>query len=293
MLLRPLVTPFTVPLTVLLSPLVTPDEPFDTPPRIDPVLFVGSDPVVPPAVVPPPEPPEPLPRRLAEPLEPEPEVPDADVAFDEPGGTGVPSGESSGSAMAALDTGDGEDGPENACGAMIAAATAAPVTATPATALRRPPPVAPLLVECTLAALCAARKTVRLMRAPVATRNPANASFDSETTANSRLRAWRARQSSVSIVPISTPSWSAICWYVQPEPSRMASTWRWRVDRRSSARFTSSPSTAARTRSSDVSLPTTPTGVCAVSSMSSVGVLRERRRSMSVQMLPAMTVSHG
>ena len=55
----------------------------------------------------------------------------------------------------------------------------------------------------------------------------------SDTTANSRLRAWRARQSSVSMVPISTPSWSAICWYVHPEPSRMASTWRWRVDRRS------------------------------------------------------------
>ena len=32
---------------------------------------------------------------------------------------------------------------------------------------------------------------------------------------------------------------------------------------------------------------------CAVSSMSSVGVLRDRRRSMSVQMLPAITVSHG
>ena len=30
-----------------------------------------------------------------------------------------------------------------------------------------------------------------------------------------------------------------------------------------------------------------------LSSMSSVGVLRERRRSMSVQMFPAMTVSHG
>jgi hypothetical protein len=149
---------------------------------------------------------------LAELFEPEPPVaPDAGVVV-EPGGTGVPSGESSGSAMAALETGDGEDGPENACGAMIAAATAAPVTATPATALRSPPPVAPLLVECTLAALCAARKIVRLMRAPVAMRNPANASFDSETTANSRLRAWRARHSSVSIVPISTPSWSAIWW---------------------------------------------------------------------------------
>jgi len=27
--------------------------------------------------------------------------------------------------------------------------------------------------------------------------------------------------------------------------------------------------------------------------MSSVGVLRDRRRNMSVQMLPAITVSHG
>ena len=54
----------------------------------------------------------------------------------------------------------------------------------------------------------------------------------------------------------------------------MASTWRWRVDRRSSARLTSSPSTAARTSSSEVSSPTTPTGCCAVSSRSSVGVLR-------------------
>ena len=47
--------------------------------------------------------------------------------------------------------------------------------------------------------------------APAATRNPANASFESATTANSRLSAWRARQSSVSMVPTSTPSWSAIC----------------------------------------------------------------------------------
>ncbi len=50
------------------------------------------------------------------------------------------------------------------------------------------------------------------MSAPVAMRKPAKASFDSDTTANSRLSAWRARQSSVSMVPISTPSWSAICW---------------------------------------------------------------------------------
>ena len=33
--------------------------------------------------------------------------------------------------------------------------------------------------------------------------------------------------------------------------------------------------------------------VLAVSSRSSVGVLRERRRSMSVQMFPAITVSQG
>ena len=37
----------------------------------------------------------------------------------------------------------------------------------------------------------------------------------------------------------------------------------------------------------------TPTGGRAPSSRSSVGVLRQRRRSMSVQMFPAMTVNHG
>ncbi len=73
----------------------------------------------------------------------------------------------------------------------------------------------------------------------------------------------------------------------------MASTWRWRAERRSSARLTSSPSTAASTSSSEVSSLTTPTGCCADSSMSSVGVLRERRRNMSVQMLPAITVNQG
>ncbi len=94
-------------------------------------------------------------------------------------------------------------------------------------------------------------------------------------------------------MPISTPSWSAICWYVHPEPSRMASTWRWRTESRSSARLTSSSSTLASTSSSQVSSVTAPTECCAVSSISSVGVLRDRRRSVSVQMLPAITVSQG
>ena len=55
---------------------------------------------------------------------------------------------------------------------MNAAATAAPVTATPATALRIPPEPPPLL-WCTVAPRCAARKMVRRMSAPVAMRKPA------------------------------------------------------------------------------------------------------------------------
>jgi hypothetical protein len=74
---------------------------------------------------------------------------------------------------------------------------------------------------------------------------------------------------------------------------RPASTWRWRTERRSKARLTSSPSTAAMTILLSVSLPPPPTGWWAPSSTSSVGVLRERRRSMSVQMFPAMTVNQG
>jgi hypothetical protein len=45
--------------------------------------------------------------------------------------------------------------------------------------------------------------------------------------------------------------------------------------------------------SSAVAALVTPTGGRAPSSRSSVGVLRERRRSMSVHMFPAMTVNHG
>ena len=93
---------------------------------------------------------------------------------------------------------------DKACGVMSAAATAALPKATPATALRSPPEWP--ACDCTLAPRCAMRKMVRRKSAAPATRKPASASFDSETTANSRFNAWRARHSKVSIVPISTPS---------------------------------------------------------------------------------------
>jgi hypothetical protein len=101
----------------------------------------------------------------------------------------------------------------NACGATKAAATAAVVTATPANAVRHaPPPGPPLPPGARAATRWAARTTTVRMAAPTPSRKPAKGPLDSDNPWNSRLNAWRARQSSVSIVPISTPSWSAICW---------------------------------------------------------------------------------
>ena len=95
----------------------------------------------------------------------------------------------------------------NACGATKAAATAAVATATPANAVRNAPaPDPPLPPGARAATRWAERTTTVRMAAPTPTRKPAKGPLDSDKTRNSRLNAWRARQSNVSIVPISTPS---------------------------------------------------------------------------------------